>query len=277
MKEYKEFLESLDKYQCFFMEKLAVVAKDLSKGKWRIYESFKNLSEKLRNARTSSFIFEQKEYGVNDPWFGEIGIALTGKKDKKIGEYIFPDFITGVYVTYDNENYEEVSWERVQILTYNYEKEEYRVYAVPIDYTKPLKALKITIKGGLADDIIIPFTLQEYGEERHQREVEAAAKKEREKQAAERWAQLKRKARIKASVGQSLINVYFQPCSNEYAYSKIYLYNREDMLATYTVENGTFFHAIVGLAYGFYTIAVEQYDKEDVLLYREEGVKARIE
>ncbi len=274
MESYKEFINSIDKYQRFFLDKLAICVK----------RNRDNGGSKFD--RIQSLIFQQEEYGKSDN--GELCVIVHGKQNRSnLKEYIFPDFLTGVFVMYDGQSYEQLSMEyedaqhnRVvgvqsagENLILNCNSIQ---YCVPIDYTKPVKALKLTVKEGLADDIIIPVTLCEYGEERNRRDLEERVKLQREQEERERLERLKNNVKLKVSTGKDLINVYFQPCSEDYAYTKIYLRREGDLLAKYQVEDGTYFHSVTGLAYGSYTVSVEQYDKNGNFLFRSEELKVSV-
>ena len=79
------------------------------------------------------------------------------------------------------------------------------------------------------------------------------------------------KASVKVSTGDSLVNVYYQPCSDDYKRTEVILYNSDNMLmAKYKVEEEMFFKAITGLAYGRYSLLVRQYDANDKLIFESE-------
>ena len=64
-----------------------------------------------------------------------------------------------------------------------------------------------------------------------------------------------------------LVNVYFQPCTDECAKTVIELYSQGMLLGKFNVEEGLFFKSITGLAYGSYEIKVIQYDKNGKELF----------
>ncbi|MBP5444573.1 MAG: hypothetical protein J6Y28_00240 [Acholeplasmatales bacterium] len=80
-----------------------------------------------------------------------------------------------------------------------------------------------------------------------------------------------RKASIRVTTGQSLINVLFQPINDEYSYSKIELYSYMDnqplLMARYKVSDELFFLAINNLAYGTYKIRVIEYNANDEVIF----------
>jgi len=79
------------------------------------------------------------------------------------------------------------------------------------------------------------------------------------------------KASVKVSTGDTLVNVYYQPCSDDYKRTEVILYNSDNMLmAKYRVEEEMFFKAITGLAYGKYSLLVCQYDANEKLIFESE-------
>ena len=73
-------------------------------------------------------------------------------------------------------------------------------------------------------------------------------------------------ANIKVSTGADLVNIYFQPCCDNYACTEIALYKENMMLAKYKVEEDVFFKSINGLAYGKYSFILKQYDKDNAII-----------
>ena len=94
-------------------------------------------------------------------------------------------------------------------------------------------------------------------------DVEAYNKKQEQK----RKNDLVEKASIKHSTGADLVNIYFQPCCEEYHRTEIILYRDNMMLAKYKVNEEMFFHSISGLAFGKYEFILKQYDdKGNIIL-----------
>ncbi len=71
---------------------------------------------------------------------------------------------------------------------------------------------------------------------------------------------------VSHSTGNDLVNIYFQPCCDEYERTEITLYKDNQMLTKYKVDDGVFFKSISGLAYGNYEYIVKQFGKNDKLL-----------
>lgn len=85
--------------------------------------------------------------------------------------------------------------------------------------------------------------------------------------------QFMQRAAIKHATGESLVNIYFQPCSEDYDHTEITLYvpNKTGAEKWATIlkkdlANGCFFISIPNLAYGRYAYKVRQFDKEQNLL-----------
>ena len=87
------------------------------------------------------------------------------------------------------------------------------------------------------------------------------AKKEQEHKES-----LLKTANIKVSTGVNLVNIYFQPCSDNYARSEIVLYKDNMMLAKYKVDEEAFFKSITGLANGKYSFVLKQYDNNSSII-----------
>ena len=87
------------------------------------------------------------------------------------------------------------------------------------------------------------------------------------KKEQERKDNLLETASIKVATGVDLVNVYFQPCCDNYARTEIVLYKDDIMLAKYKVDEETFFKSISGLAYGKYEFILKQFDdKGNIIL-----------
>lgn len=83
-------------------------------------------------------------------------------------------------------------------------------------------------------------------------------------------------ANITVATGADLVNIYFQPCCEEYVRTEITLYRDNFMLAKYKVDEEMFFKSITGLAYGNYTFILKQYAKNDELLLETEHISFSI-
>jgi hypothetical protein len=101
-------------------------------------------------------------------------------------------------------------------------------------------------------------------------------------------------ANIKLATGADLVNVYFQPVTENYSYTVIELYSAqgnfekqhissgvayklppakllggtiESLLGKFKVEDGMFFKAITGLANGVYGVKITEFDKSEKPLF----------
>ena len=141
-----------------------------------------------------------------------------------------------------------------------------------IDFNDRIDAIRLKFIKNIADDLEIRIVYKEADKQAYN-EMQAVLQKENT---------LKRAA-IKHSVGESLVNIYFQPCANNYDHTEISLFipdktevkkvggphgpvNQENVLSwslivKTTVENGIFFKSITGLAFGRYAYIIKQFDK----------------
>jgi hypothetical protein len=136
----------------------------------------------------------------------------------------------------------------------------------PIDFDNKIDSIVLVFKNNLADNLIIPVIYQEADKQAYY------AKKEQERKDA-----LLASATIKCSTGADLVNIYFQPCNDDYARTEIILYRDEQMLAKYKVDEECFFKAITGLAYGTYKFILKQYDKDNNIILESNPTSFKIE
>lgn len=132
-------------------------------------------------------------------------------------------------------------------------------FFLPISFDNKIDFIRIVFKNNLADDLFFPVIYEEADKEKYY------AKKEQERKDG-----LLSNANIKVSTGIDLVNIYFQPCCEEYHRTEIILYRDNMMLAKYKVNEEMFFHPISGLAFGKYEFILKQYDdKGNVILETE--------
>ena len=142
-----------------------------------------------------------------------------------------------------------------------------QAYIVLIDFNnKEISKLKIVFRNNLADDYTIELRYKEADRQAYY------AQKEQERKDA-----LLAAAAIKCSTGADLVNIYFQPCNNDYVRTEIILYRDEQMLAKYKVDEECFFKAITGLAYGTYKFILKQYDKDNNVILESDPASFKIE
>lgn len=135
------------------------------------------------------------------------------------------------------------------------------VYRLNINFNDRIEKIKISFINNLADDYILAVKYQEADKEKYR------AKKEQERKDA-----LLATAAVKCSTGADLVNIYFQPCSDDYTRTEIILYREEQMLAKYKVDEECFFKSITGLAYGTYNFVLKQYDKDNNIILESDEI-----
>ena len=150
-------------------------------------------------------------------------------------------------------------------------------FIITVDFNDRIDAIKLSFIKNIADDLEIGIAYQEADKQAYAARQEILRKEN-----------TLRRAAIKHSVGESLVNIYFQPCADNYNHTEISLFipdktevkqvggphgpvNQENVLSwsmilKTTVENGIFFKSITGLAYGRYAYIVKQFDKSNSLL-----------
>lgn len=89
-----------------------------------------------------------------------------------------------------------------------------------------------------------------------------------------------KKADIKVSTGESLINVYFQEASNDYGFTKVELYigdqNHFNLISKKRVEEGNYYCSFNNLAFGTYGIKVIQFDNKENVIVESEIISVKL-
>ena len=158
----------------------------------------------------------------------------------------------------------------------------YPSVVVPVDFENQIKEITLSFH-----DAIEPITIP----------VEFVAVDRKifdDKAAKETQARLEQIAAIKVSTGADLVNIYFQPCSDNYDKTVIELYlangtysrppmvmGKHDvfhpqllsatpgqMIGKFKVEEGMMFKSITGLAKGAYGFKLSQFDDKGNLLFK---------
>ena len=142
---------------------------------------------------------------------------------------------------------------------------EQKRFSIELDFEKRVESIKIIFIDNLADDLIIPIVYVEANKEQYY------AKKEKERKDS-----LSKKADIKVSTGADLVNIYFQPCSEDYLRTEIILYKDGMMLAKYKVDEEVFFKSINGLAYGKYEFVLKQLNTKNENILETEKIPFQI-
>lgn len=194
-------------------------------------------------------------------------INIVQDEDINIQKYILVfnsiKFINDVlfYHSYDNKN-----WTEIKVGKLTRENREFEAKSLEIDFAKPIKYIKIVDKNKIIDDIVLKVIFVEADKEKYYSKIEAARKE-----------LLLKNAHIKHATGIDLVNIYFQPCCEEYTTTAIILYTNDQLfMAKYQVDKDFFFKSISGLAYGTYYYEAIQYDKNNKELIKTPKTKFSI-
>jgi hypothetical protein len=89
-----------------------------------------------------------------------------------------------------------------------------------------------------------------------------------------------KKANIKVSTGESLINVYFQEASDDYGFTKVELYIGDqanfNLISKKKVEDGNYYCSFDNLAFGSYGVKVIQFDAKSNVIFESEIIKVHL-
>ena len=138
-------------------------------------------------------------------------------------------------------------------------------FFVMLDFDNRIEKVKLEFADNIVDEYIFSIQYVEADKNLYYQKKEAEVNEN--KLAA---------ARIKHAVGADLVNIYFQPCCEQYAQTEIILYRDNIVLAKYKVDEEIFFKSINGLAYGTYSYVVKQFDKQDKLLLETEHIEFKL-
>ncbi len=158
-------------------------------------------------------------------------------------------------------------------------------YIIELNFDKKIDAVKISFINDLADDVVIPISYIDADKEAYAR-----------KKAKENYESMSQRANVRCAPGASLVNVYFNPCCDEYDHSEITLYVAEETKTSYdrsgysheigvawselthrSVDKGDKFKSFDGLAYGVYSIVLQQYDKSGKMIFETPHIKFTID
>lgn len=160
-------------------------------------------------------------------------------------------------------------------------------FVVIADFNDRIDAIKLKFVKNIAEDLEVGLSYQEADKQAYIERQEILRKETVFKRAA-----------IKHSVGDSLVNIYFQPCADNYDRTEILLFvpdktetkrvggpygpvDQENVLSwslilATSIDNGVFFKSISGLAYGRYAYIVKQFDKGNNLLLETDYIEFSI-
>lgn len=139
------------------------------------------------------------------------------------------------------------------------------MFTYPISFEDEIDGVRIVFKGNLADALIIPVIYKKADKEKYY-----AKKVEDDRKA------IIARAQVKHATGADLVNIYFQPCSDNYFSTTIILYQGNMLMAKYKVDPEVFYKSISGLAYGDYYYEIIQYDKGERELMRTDKIRFTI-
>ena len=166
-------------------------------------------------------------------------------------------------------------WEKVTC-----SENEYRII---LDFNCPTEKIKFIFNDNLADDYILTIKYKAADKEKYYAKI-----------AEEKEEALKAAAQIKVSAGSNLVNIYFQPCCNEYDHTEIQLYIPKEyvtvggpygpiekpstwsMIKKCKILPEEFYLSIGGLAYGEYAFILKQYDSNNNIIFETDYTTFRI-
>lgn len=151
-----------------------------------------------------------------------------------------------------------------------------------LDFANQSKEIIVNFIDNIADSLSLSLTYEATSKEAWD-----------EKNKKELWGKRQENAKITVSTGIDLVNIYFQPCSDDYGKTVIELYTANGkwqphphvmgrgevfkpkllgaevalLMGKFTVEDGMFFKSIGGLAKGAYGYRLSQYNTKGELLF----------
>ena len=135
-----------------------------------------------------------------------------------------------------------------------------------LDFESRAEKIKLSMQDNIVDDYELRIVY-----------VEADKNKYYEKQRINQRKMLINNISVKVSTGVNLVNIYFQPCNNDYDKTEITLLKEQQMLAKYKVEKDCFYYAINNLASGTYYFILKQYDSQGNLIVETDKTKFYIQ
>ena len=185
------------------------------------------------------------------------------------------DYDTDMYKLIQEEDIFSTQYEFTLIANSNIESCEFYIngewhaaerkegnFLVVFDFNSRIEKVKLSFADNIADDYIFSVQYEEADKDLYY-----------QKQEADRKANMLQSAQIKYATGVDLVNIYFQPCCDDYARTEIILFRDNMMLAKYKVDADVFFKSINGLAFGTYEFILKQFDKKDNLLLETEHIE----
>ena len=184
-------------------------------------------------------------------------------------EYVEANPFEGIFVHKDNQ------WIEVPCVN--------KQYRILVDFNDKTDAIKFSFVNKIANDFILRVTYTEADKEQYYAKM-AQVKKDA----------LLATADIRVSTGSDLVNIYFQPCCDEYNHTEIILFVPKDyvtvggpygpvekpsswsLIKKCNVPTEDLFNSVNGLAYGTYAFILKQFDKNNQLLLETDYVEFSI-
>lgn len=202
------------------------------------------------------------DYGT----FNESADSFSIKQDEDITktqysliidmEYVKGNIFDGIFVHKNNK------WTEVPCIN--------NKYSIVVDFNDRADAIKFSFVNKIANDYILNITYTEADKEKYYAKLEQAKKDD-----------LLATAEIKVSTGADLVNIYFQPCCDEYDHTEIKLFIPKNdkswsLIKRCDVPVEDFYKSINGLAYGKYAFILKQFDKNNNLLFETDYIEFSI-
>lgn len=175
------------------------------------------------------------------------------------------------------EYFKKNKWFKAKTIVFDGYYSNRQFYVIPADFENKTTKIKFKFESDLVDDLEMDVVYESITKEQEKAFYEKEKKQQREFLIA--------KADIKIATGVDLVNIYFQPCSGDYNYSKIQLHLAEgkfqssgygvagnskliggtigNLLGEFKVEEGMMYKSITGLARGCYAIKLIQYNNKN--------------
>lgn len=142
-------------------------------------------------------------------------------------------------------------------------------FKVALDFDNKACEIKISFKYEIASDYIFKIQYKDADKELYYETKKQIEKEKKAKLEAEHKKMLDKAVDIATRTGNMLVNIHFNPCSPdcERTVIELYLSPANRPIAIYEAEKGVFFKSITGLAYGYYTFILKQYNSDQELIY----------
>lgn len=234
----------MDKYQKFLIEKY-------KKSSWFYYANDGTKDEDVKNGLNIVQNWDNAE------------CVIIQYENPNIIEYVLvvpeEQYLSGISI------YKNGKWSNVEKNIWNRKERKIPAYKIILNFNDRIEKIKVSFIENFANDFTFSIQYQEADKEKYN-----------EKLVMEHKAELLKVANIKVSTGADLVNIYFQPCCDNYDSTEIALYKENMMLAKYKVDEEMFFKSINGLAYGKYTFVLKQFDKDSNPLLETEHIEFTI-